>query len=258
MIPTVIAVVFVLIVIILAIVSISRVNGEDYTINYKYDFHKQATLEFCLSHKFDYGMGTFAQFMQLLTTRDYKHDTTYPISYFDIHDNYKVYVHAGIVAFDDKGFIFSDRDNFKLFQQFLEADKVKLPSVDTLDHTKMWGDAVTNPITDFCEAFYYLNKQPEFIEPDFRGSVDEGDFLNHTNIMVVKVNPKTFSIDDDVEKNTLTQVWLEPGTWEYSEDTKKIEAFHHYQWDCGGNTFEEAVLKLANMIKREKENKKCS
>lgn len=63
-------------------------------------------------------------------------------------------------------------------------------------------------------------------------------------IIVVKVNPVTSEVDDDQTKNTKTQVWLEVGPWS--------EQYHTHDWDldCGGDTFEEAIIKLADLVKQ--------
>ena len=62
-------------------------------------------------------------------------------------------------------------------------------------------------------------------------------------IMVVKVNPETCEVDDDNSKNTKTEVWLECGPWSADYNT------HDWDLDCGGDTFEEAIIKLANLVK---------
>lgn len=87
---------------------------------------------------------------------------------------------------------------------------------------------------DFYKAFNYLHKHPLFQER----------FHECLDIEVVKVNPKTKSIDDDSSKNTETAVWLECG--QYS----KYSAYHDINLDCGGRTFEEAIIKLANLVQK--------
>ena len=61
--------------------------------------------------------------------------------------------------------------------------------------------------------------------------------------VVVKVNPQTNEIDDDPSKNTKVQVWLEHGPYEGFEHT------HDINLDCGGDTFEEAIIRLAELVK---------
>lgn len=63
-------------------------------------------------------------------------------------------------------------------------------------------------------------------------------------IDVVKVDPNTETINDDDRLNTCTQVWLECGT--YDKDTK----IHDIRLDCGANTFEEAIIQLAELVKK--------
>ena len=63
---------------------------------------------------------------------------------------------------------------------------------------------------------------------------------------VVKVNPKTNSIDSDGSKNTQTQVWLEHGPF----DTEWGACTHDFDLDCGGATFEEAIINLAKLVKK--------
>jgi hypothetical protein len=63
-------------------------------------------------------------------------------------------------------------------------------------------------------------------------------------IMTAKVNPDIGMVDDDESKNTKVEVWLEVGPWS--------EQYHTHDWDldCGGDTFEEAIIKLADLVKQ--------
>lgn len=81
---------------------------------------------------------------------------------------------------------------------------------------------------DFYDAFWYLAEHKK------------GKFLEALDIEVVKVNPVTKRIENDPDKNTLVQVWLESGP-EYRT--------HDYMLDCGGNTFEEAIIRLAENVR---------
>lgn len=69
-------------------------------------------------------------------------------------------------------------------------------------------------------------------------------FNNDFWIQVVKVNPETNAIDSDSTKNTKVQVWLEHGPW----DEEWGACTHDLDLDCGGDTFEEAIIKLAKLV----------
>lgn len=87
---------------------------------------------------------------------------------------------------------------------------------------------------NFYEAWEFLLEHKMF----------QRHFRELLYIMVVKVNPLTNEVDDDRTKNTKTQVWLEVGPWS--------EQYHTHDWDldCGGDTFEEAICKLADLVKQ--------
>lgn len=91
----------------------------------------------------------------------------------------------------------------------------------------------------FYKAWKYLENHVIFKDQygwsQFKGCLD---------IDVVKVNPKTNSIDDNPELNTSTRVWLEAGP--YIEKTPT----HDISLDCGAKTFEKAIIKLAKLVKK--------
>jgi hypothetical protein len=93
----------------------------------------------------------------------------------------------------------------------------------------------------FYDAYYFLKNHPLF----------EGRFWEALDIYVEKVNPDTNSIDDDDNKNTKTAVWLETGGQVPEEERIPIGCspfYHDINLDCGGDTFEEAIIKLANLV----------
>lgn len=99
---------------------------------------------------------------------------------------------------------------------------------------------------DFYEAYNFL-KEHEMTKTyidigPHKHRVDH--FYKCLDIDVTKVNPKTCEIDTNSELNTKTEVWLELGRWSEESNT----AYHDYDLDCGGDTFEEAVIKLANLV----------
>ena len=69
------------------------------------------------------------------------------------------------------------------------------------------------------------------------------------SISVVKINPETDEIDTNMSNNTKTEVWLEFGRAFIDYNTTDSVIFEHdYRLDCEGDTFEEAIIKLANLV----------
>jgi hypothetical protein len=119
-------------------------------------------------------------------------------------------------------------------------------------------------INDFYTAWRYLEEHPIFGEkviPNFNDDFckefgitsdlgNEPYFESHfttsrcLDINVVKVNPITMAIDDNKELNTKVEIWLEAGAY------RKECATHDYDLDCGADTFEEAIVKLANLVQQ--------
>jgi hypothetical protein len=89
---------------------------------------------------------------------------------------------------------------------------------------------------DFYTAWNFLNEHKMF----------NGLFCNCLWTEVVKVNPENNTIEDDKSKNTKTQVWLEHGPWEEEWGS----CTHDIDLDCGGDTFEEAIINLATLVKK--------
>lgn len=91
-------------------------------------------------------------------------------------------------------------------------------------------------------------------------------FSEALDIGVAMVDPITHRIDSDVlSRNTRTEVWLECGAYDDpmtpEHETARNEGHYSDQWldygipthdyrlDCGAATFEEAILKLAALVK---------
>lgn len=87
---------------------------------------------------------------------------------------------------------------------------------------------------NFYQAWHYLINHPMFNEK----------FQSCLDVDVVKVNPKTNCVDDNDSLNTKTQIWLECGPYFENQITHDIDL------DCGGNTFEDAIIKLAKLVKK--------
>lgn len=95
----------------------------------------------------------------------------------------------------------------------------------------------------FIESWNYLN---DLSIVQYKGVSQFGKCLS---IDVVKVNPVTLEIDDKEELNTKVQVWLEFGEINYDVYLKKLIPVHDIELDCGADTFEEAIIELANLCK---------
>lgn len=95
--------------------------------------------------------------------------------------------------------------------------------------------------TDFYEAFHFLrtHKMVENIGVD---GFKNNHFNECLDVSVVKVNPETDAIEINDNLNTKTQVWLEFGPM------NGLIPEHDTDLDCGADTYEEAIIKLANLV----------
>lgn len=114
-----------------------------------------------------------------------------------------------------------------------------------------WDDTVrafeANP-GDFYNAHRYVDTHPMFyrifpwagkLELHERSLEYEGGIQRCVHVDVVRVDPTTSSISEDRALNTKTEIWIEAG--EASDPCN----FHDYKLDCGGDTYEEAIIALA-------------
>lgn len=88
---------------------------------------------------------------------------------------------------------------------------------------------------NFYDAWNFLVNHPIF----------NNRFSEELYIAVAKVNPKTMEVDDDFSKNTKVQIWLEHG--EYEKEYNMCR--HNIDLDCGGDTYEEAIIEMARLVK---------
>lgn len=89
----------------------------------------------------------------------------------------------------------------------------------------------------FYEAWWFL-----FYHPMYQDKHEDSRFLQCTDIHVTKVNPENDTIEDDETLNTKTQVWLESGYYEENN------SWHDIELDCGADNYEEAIIKLAELV----------
>lgn len=127
-------------------------------------------------------------------------------------------------------------------------------------HTAWWW-LYNHPI--FNDGGTVIKKSqvlPELVRPEDpeETTVYDSYFHRCLDIDVQKVNPDTEEVDDDRSKNTKTEVWLECGPWHsrkkdpaWFDDYPDMPdcASHDIDLDCGGDTFEEAILELAKLVR---------
>ena len=108
----------------------------------------------------------------------------------------------------------------------------------------------------FYNAWMFIQQHPKFMYPyKYKGQKFMETFPYGLDIAVVKVNPKTMSIDDDDTKNTKVEFWLEYGPYEAVPELKTntndlFQSVHDIDLDCGAETFEGAIITLAALIKK--------
>ena len=105
---------------------------------------------------------------------------------------------------------------------------------NTLCYNKIIRRLLSQPLS-FYEAWHYLENHPIFC----------GHFQDCYDLEVVKVNPANEVSEDNEELNTQTQVWLECGPYDPECRT------HNIDLDCGGDTFEDAIIALALLVQQQ-------
>ena len=111
---------------------------------------------------------------------------------------------------------------------------------------------------DFYEAYHFVTSHPaNSLDRKVHSTYDdENKFLQCLFMEVVKVNPDNVDEDghcirewkqDRTHLNTKTEIWLEYGEVMQDEDNH-VAYCHDPDLDCGGDTYEVAILKLANLM----------
>lgn len=114
----------------------------------------------------------------------------------------------------------------------------------------------------FYASWHYLNDHPIFWK--FLAQADYGGRpKNHVSFlktewgfdgidMMVVLTDETGTINKDESLNTRTAIWLEAGKWNLFADEHEHGSshchWHDIELDCGGATYEEAVIKLARLV----------
>lgn len=106
-------------------------------------------------------------------------------------------------------------------------------------------------MNDFYIAYNWLREHPAFFIVDEKGRIPYADgFESNLSIEVVLVNPETNCIDDNKKLNTKTRVWLECGPYIWEKDFNFRASCHDIDLDCGGDSFEEAIIELSKLVRR--------
>ena len=101
----------------------------------------------------------------------------------------------------------------------------------------------------FYEAWDFLTDHQYYNWDGPNSTKSYNEFMDSLCIEIVKVNPKTKSINKNKNLNTETRVWLESGCKvPIPEFDNELHWSHDTDLDCGGQTFEEAVIKLAGLV----------
>lgn len=129
---------------------------------------------------------------------------------------------------------------------------------------KQVGSRPAQMFTNFYQAWWFLYNHPIFDDTPKRMTLEESTipgtfsrFEDCVDVDIVKVNPGTDCIEKDDNLNTKTRVWLECGPWVHKDreagkyDSKEFfpeGPSHDWNLNCGGDTYEEAIVKLANLV----------
>lgn len=91
-----------------------------------------------------------------------------------------------------------------------------------------------------CDKYYWIHDHPAFINPEY--------VTLSLEIEPHMVCPTTNRIEDFQRLNTKHQLWVEVMVPHYDEEAKKWR--HAHDWDCdtGGDTWEEMIEKLYDLI----------
>lgn len=99
---------------------------------------------------------------------------------------------------------------------------------------------------DFFSSWHYLSNHYIFSSFIRLYSADEifqqSKLEECLDIEVQKVNPLDNRVSNQLDLNTKTEVWLEAGPYIEGKRTHDIDL------DCGADTFEEAAMKLAQLV----------
>lgn len=155
-----------------------------------------------------------------------------------------------------------------LLRSLLRKYQVTKDPLLAIEFTEASARLFSNPnlhTERFFEAWWWLHNHPAFYfkGPSIQatpGADKEPGFFRALDFSVQKVNPTTLRVEDDQTGNTHVRFWLEVGPWEapteeelendtYWGDDWEGTPTHDYELDCGGDTYEEAIIKMAEKVR---------
>ncbi len=133
---------------------------------------------------------------------------------------------------------------------------------DRAEEWGVWVRAYEDNPDDFYNAYQYLNWHPAFWkfygDPNMSHTerfhekflVEDRGVEHRIETWVAKVNPATGRAEDDPALNTKTEVWLETGKlrWPAKHFREYDIPFHDHELDCGGDTYEQAIVAMARLV----------
>lgn len=93
---------------------------------------------------------------------------------------------------------------------------------------------------NFVDKYWWIYNHPKLRGPEY-GSV-------WIEIEPHMVCPETNRIEDDDSLNTKVQYWVECGGTCIDEFLGGVSQYHDCDLDCGGDTYEEAVERLYELV----------
>lgn len=103
---------------------------------------------------------------------------------------------------------------------------------------------MSHPLRNAHDAYWFLAEHPQ------RGHLDSS-FIHALDVSVMKIDPLTRRVEDDPARNTEMEIWLESGPG-YTDPAQYHGAYipiHDWKLDCGGPTFEAALIQLAEKVR---------
>jgi hypothetical protein len=130
--------------------------------------------------------------------------------------------------------------------------KMKTARRKFTDAVEAWAWLNGHPVFDFEAKEIVLSPKDKWLKAagitkETRVWFQDNTFAEGLSIELVRVNPATKRIEGEALKNTQVEVWLEAGG-PVESDGRRYRVSHDILLDCGGPTFEAALLQMAKAV----------